>query len=372
MNIVFICGCLEKGFDGVGDYSRRLAGELVRMGNQVHLISLNDYYVDSELSEIQDADGVNTPAYRLPSKWPRAKAYKAAYAKIKLIVPEWISIQYVPFSFHPKGLPSGLIGELKHMIGRTPTHIMFHELWVGVRGEITLKQKILKQAQQFLIKKMVRQLKPRAITTTIPLYRDALLPLKVGILPLFANIPLTATDKTRPVYTKHSKDDLIIIHFGSFTGAMEDFESQMKYIIAISLMEKRKPKLVTVGNGGHFKQRALQIAKNLLGESSLIEFGILPATEISELFYNADIGISRSDYLMYGKSGSTIAMLEHGLPVILRGNQPECFIVDEGFFSYGSQLMFVNDGAKTLPGKWRDSSNLYNTAKAFINTLNNS
>jgi hypothetical protein len=65
MNIVFICGCLEPGVDGVGDYSRRLAGELIRMGNKVQLISLNDYHIDTRTTELQEADGTSVQAHRL-------------------------------------------------------------------------------------------------------------------------------------------------------------------------------------------------------------------------------------------------------------------------------------------------------------------
>ena len=32
MKIVFICGCLEPGKDGVGDYTRRLSAELIDHG----------------------------------------------------------------------------------------------------------------------------------------------------------------------------------------------------------------------------------------------------------------------------------------------------------------------------------------------------
>ena len=42
MKFAFICGSLEPGRNGVGDYTRRLAGELAAQGHECLLVSLND------------------------------------------------------------------------------------------------------------------------------------------------------------------------------------------------------------------------------------------------------------------------------------------------------------------------------------------
>jgi hypothetical protein len=40
MRIVFLCFSLEPGRDGVGDYTRALAGELIRPGHEVCAVAM--------------------------------------------------------------------------------------------------------------------------------------------------------------------------------------------------------------------------------------------------------------------------------------------------------------------------------------------
>ena len=57
MKLLFLCSSLEPGRDGVGDYTRRLAGECLRQGHEVRLLSLND---KGEIrSRLLETNGVN-------------------------------------------------------------------------------------------------------------------------------------------------------------------------------------------------------------------------------------------------------------------------------------------------------------------------
>jgi hypothetical protein len=42
MKIVFVCGSVEIGRDGVGDYTRQLGLELLNQGHEVRIIGIND------------------------------------------------------------------------------------------------------------------------------------------------------------------------------------------------------------------------------------------------------------------------------------------------------------------------------------------
>ena len=53
MKLIFICGSLEPGRDGVGDYTRRLAGELIRQGHQIAIIALNYKIIAMITKELQ-------------------------------------------------------------------------------------------------------------------------------------------------------------------------------------------------------------------------------------------------------------------------------------------------------------------------------
>ena len=67
MRIVFLCGSLEQGRDGVGDYTRKLAGQLIRCGHNVVAVSLNDNYIKENIQCIQKLDGIELSVLRLSS-----------------------------------------------------------------------------------------------------------------------------------------------------------------------------------------------------------------------------------------------------------------------------------------------------------------
>ena len=52
MNILFLTGGLEPGQDGVGDYTRLLAGVCKTSGHKVSIIAIND----SKLDGVQEGD----------------------------------------------------------------------------------------------------------------------------------------------------------------------------------------------------------------------------------------------------------------------------------------------------------------------------
>ena len=119
MKILFLCGSIEPGKDGVGDYTRRLSGELLRNGHKVKIISLMDNNVNTYKEEIQITDNnlaINTKRIPKESSIAERKAY------VKQILNEegvdWISLQYVPHSFNDKGLPFWLPNFLKQFKGK--------------------------------------------------------------------------------------------------------------------------------------------------------------------------------------------------------------------------------------------------------------
>ena len=61
MKIIFLCGSLEPGRDGVGDYVLLLSGELVRQGHQASIIALNDVYLQEEYFGYKETNGISLP-----------------------------------------------------------------------------------------------------------------------------------------------------------------------------------------------------------------------------------------------------------------------------------------------------------------------
>ena len=190
MRIAFICGSIEPGRDGVGDYTRRLAVECIRQGHECRIVALNDKR--SAGCETQECDGVQIDCLRLPGSLPWKERFEQAREFLSAFDPDWISLQFVPYGFHPKGIPWRLICGLKAVIAGKPLQIMFHELWIGFGAAAPLKVRCIGALQRLCISRIIQTLKPRAIHTSNATYVGLLK--RVGglatELPLFGNIPV--------------------------------------------------------------------------------------------------------------------------------------------------------------------------------------
>src|SRR5690606_15254327 len=137
------------------------------------------------LFEYQDDQDTQLRVLRLSSHTAWGKRIKEAKKFIRSVNPNWISLQFVPFSFHKKGLPFMLANQLKEMIETRELHIMFHELWIGINGKVSLKQRTVGMLQKILVKTLIAQLTPKVITTSIAAYQEALKGHVTQVLPLF-------------------------------------------------------------------------------------------------------------------------------------------------------------------------------------------
>ncbi|UFH53096.1 hypothetical protein [Spirosoma sp. KNUC1025] len=371
MKIIFLCGSLEPGRDGVGDYVTRLAGELIKQGNQVVALALNDKYIEEERICINDVETKQLKLIRLPATWEANQRFAKAQEIIHGFQPEWISLQFVPFSFHNKGIVIGLDKYLLQLGNTYRWHIMFHELWVGVNQSNTIRQFILGQTQKVFIKRLIKRLHPTCITTSIPLYKKTISGTNVSLLPLFGNIPILQNQVSADKLG-NDKFPITVVHFGSFTSHIEEFTAQIKWIQTVANSRDQQVNFLAIGEGGPFKATALLIVESILGANSINDLGRRSFTEVSEFFSKADLGISRADYEMYGKSGSTLAMLEHGLPVLLRGQGPSDVedYLENNLFDYRTQVFFCDDDINEIPVKRSSNKNSLTTiASLFTQTL---
>ena len=318
MKIVFLCSSLEPGCDGVGDYSRRLAGALIRLGHQTALLAINDQSIREKINGSQLEDDMKIPVFRLPSNLSASRRFSEAKRWIDKLNPEWISLQYVPFSFHPKGLHFGLSKRLLHLGKGRRWHIMFHELWVGMNVEARGKLVWWGRFQKIMIKSLINTIKPKIINTQTNIYLEQLKALGFAgqHLPLFTNIPLVhekppfsfnKLNAVRPA----NKIDLVL--FGSiFPGVPAD--AFFKEIAQISKLRKIQFSMTIIGRTGKEKEHWANICRtegltvNLLDEQE--------PESISQVLSNASIGISTTPVALAEKSGSIAAMSRHGLPVI--------------------------------------------------------
>lgn len=306
---------MQPGHDGVGDYTRRLACELIRQGHVVEAIALTDKYVSHQCLELQTFDLVELPVLRLPVALPLTQKLNIAKKYINEFNPDWISLQFVIFGYHPKGLPLWLTKLAMLGKGRQ-WHVMFHELWIGMARESSKKGKYWGLVQKHIIKKMVSAISPKLITTQSSLYKGQLSRTNIGSyhLPLFGNIPVVGGQLNE---IPSSKNDVTLVIFGTIHPGtpVKQFVDE-----AIAFKQKRNISISIkiIGNSGKERSNWVSAWQNA---GFLVEvLGEQTAEVISTTLLNATIGISTSAYSMIEKSGTVAAMREHGLKVICVAN----------------------------------------------------
>ncbi len=306
MNILFVCGGLEPGKDGVGDYTGKLAEALSKYGIQCQLLSLNDKYI-SEIEESRWGGKIKT--LRLPNGISWKTRIKRAKDLIDQFNPDFIMLQYVPFSFHHKGLPWKLKTRLKIIAGDRRWCIMFHELWVGIDKEAALKIKLWGLLQRYLIRRMLKEIDPIRIYTQSSLYKSILSDMGVfaQLLPLFSNI--------KPVYNNFEKDVSVFkcllfgtVHHGA---PVEDFVDE---ILNISKIYEKRLVFIFLGKTNNGLDEWISVLNRK--KVKFVILGQLEEKLVSENIWQCDLGISTTPYFQVEKSGTVAAMREHGLPVL--------------------------------------------------------
>jgi glycosyltransferase involved in cell wall biosynthesis len=317
MKIAFLCGCLEPGRDGVGDYARKLAGQLVQQGQRAVLVALNDNYVQEATEEIQ----ASLPTLRLPAAWPIEQRMAHAKTWLDAENPEVLSLQFVLFSFHPKGLPFGLAPLLATLGQGRTWHLMFHELWVGMATNDTLKRKLWGRVQKEIIKSLLAQLKPKLIHTQCSLYFAQLTKAgqPVTRLPLFSNIERVASAPGAPYLYKNEPGAPRPVRFIFFGGLHP--EAKLRELISdLQTYYHHDPlafEFIYAGRNGQELDYHLPILKELNVRHQV--FGELSPAEISQLLAGADFGVSTGSPEMLEKNGTVAATLLHGLPTLCIG-----------------------------------------------------
>jgi hypothetical protein len=308
MKILFICGSLEPGKDGVGDYTRRFCGELIRKGQEVQILSLRDHQVSSYTTDHQVVEETTVVVNRIPISSSNNRRFIWSQDILNEFQPDWISLQFVPYSFNPKGLPFWLPSFLKKLKGNHKWHIMFHELWLGIDIESSFRHKCIGKLQQLNIEKLVQKIDPYFISTQNKLYQFFLQlhNIATDVLPICGNIPVTAVNKDSNEFTQ-------FVLFGTIhPGApIKDFVDDL---ITNSNRFKKPIKFVFIGKNGS----ELTTFTTILEDCDIYYevLGIQSEKIISQVLINSDFGISTTPYFQTEKSGVYAAYREHQINTI--------------------------------------------------------
>lgn len=301
MKIAFITSCLEPGRDGVGDYTALLAAECERRGHDARLIALNDPHVEDAIT--------SAGLLRLSSAMPWRERVEKAADLLSLFAPDFVSLQFVCYGFHPRGIDFKLPSGLRRIIGTSPVHIMFHELWIGAEDGAPLKDRLTGCLQRRLVLRTIRSLDVRSIHTSNIPYMDMLRArgIEVSLLPLFGTIPINLSP---PV----PGDDALV--FGMFGALPPVWPPEPLFSLLLGLGRK-----IVVVHAGDIRGGGVLWERMENKYEAAIEFkrlGCLPPERIAQLLSSEiNFGIATAPWELIGKSASVAAMLEQGVPVIV-------------------------------------------------------
>ena len=317
LKILFICSSVEPGRDGVGDYTRRLAIELIRQGHSVVALSLNDLFIAEVYEGLQHSEELDLQVLRLPATISQKNKLTIAKKYIDEFDPDWISLQFVIFGYQKKGLPYQLGKQLAAIGAGRSWHIMFHELWVGMEKATSLKYLIWGKIQRLLIKSLISKIRPKSIHTHTSLYQHQLagLGFSSSNLALFGNIPRVRNSNIK--LTDNASVDqgntMNFVLFGHIfpNAPVEDFANE---VYEYATNNKIAISLTVIGRCGG--EQAVWVKKWESLNFKVNVFGEQPADVISETLESASFGLSTTPIALIEKSGTVAAMREHNLPVI--------------------------------------------------------
>lgn len=313
MNILFVCGSMKMGADGIGDYTRRLACELVKQGHKASVLAFSDRHVDDATIEKQSSEGQEIEVLRVPSKLSDKEKFDSLGKFIETVNPDWVSVQYVLYAYNKKGLPFKFASSLKSICNGRKVEIMFHELWLGMEKEPVLKDKVYGFFQSRIIQKMMTKLKPQMIHTHSRAYQALLAHygIQAVYLPIFSNIPVIHELHNQEDLSKKEKLSFLLFGHISEGAPIKAFTDELSHWC--KSMGKEVELIFAGRNGDAIAE--WQDALNAHG-IPYTHKGVLSTEELSDLMSVSDIGIATTPILLYEKSGSVAAMIKHGLPVL--------------------------------------------------------
>lgn len=345
--VALVCGRLEPGHDGVGDYTRTLAEACAQAGVRVALIGLNDSNVKG--SAVRENCGF--PVLRLPARANWADNVPGAGAFVNEMGLSWASFQFVPYSYGKRGLVSGLAEKLEPLTRGRNLQVMFHEIWIGATEHASLKDRLVGWLQRGTIREFARRASPKVVHTSNSAYMKLLRSIGVDAvrLPLPGTIPLQRTDASAWLYgrlsglgvdiTETTRPEFAIFGFFGTLHPVWPAEPLVSQLEEFAQRTGRKPIMLSFGKLGSGEALWNRLSREKRsGGMRWCSLGLVSALEASQLMNSVDFGVAASPLSLLEKSSAAVCLLEHGLPVIVNRNDA-CFSGIDSEAGISSQIM---------------------------------
>jgi len=219
-----------------------------------------------------------------------------------------VSLQWVPYAFHPRGIPWGIEKALGRIAGRRAAQVMCHEIWIGAEAGAGLRRRVTGVAQRAVMRRLFRTLRPGCVQTSNAAYAALLgkAGIKAEVLPLFGSIPVTGGEIER---------DAGVARFGMF-GELHPEWPPEPLLGRLRGLGKRI-EIVHMGRIGKGAGVWREMERRYGMEFGLKRHGEQSVSRVARFLTEMDFGIATTPLALLGKSATATAMLEHGLPVIV-------------------------------------------------------
>lgn len=320
--LTIVCGSLQPGADGVGDYSRLLAAACNRLGVPVSLLALHDVHVHHPNPSPQAIQGLALPALRLPGSLSWLKRCRLAQSQLHAWHTQALSLQFVPYGFQRRGLPWSMPWVVRAMTqssGRgqpaRSLHLMFHEIWIGLAENSNLRTRLVGHMQRALLHHLVQRTNPCLVHTTNQVYLQCLrtIGIPAQLSPLYSNLPIPLSpERPDPHY-------LTACLFGRIPPEW-DPEPVLQVLFHQAARQGRVPRLRLLGRS-HRSKNWLAVIRRRWPSLTIEHFGSVDCPcQLARYIQSTDVGLATTPWLLIEKSGAVAAFLALGVPVVVSRN----------------------------------------------------
>lgn len=333
MRIAFLCSSGESGKDGVGDYTRVLAEECSRNGHECSILALADSHIAEPAEIAAGGESRTVSILRLPTAMPWNSRIRLAEEYLARFEPDWLSLQFVPYGFHPRGFIYEMTQRIGSLTAGCKLQIMFHEIWIAPHKGAGIKERIIGGVQKFLVRRMVRKLKPDVVHTSNVAYQMLLVRngIKAELLPLFGQIPIHDGSNQGRLMQEMKAAGISIDEinrqkfwlFGIF-GSLHPVwppEPLFSRLRDAAECSGRRIVIVSIGRMGGGEALWESLSQRYSQWFDFVRLGERSVEQVSDFFHWIDFGIATTPWAIIGKSGTVAAMLDHGLPVIVNRDE---------------------------------------------------
>lgn len=336
MSVLFLCSGLENARNGVGDFCATVAASFAAQGRKAVVVSVRDTFSDltevpagHRREEVRQTHAGPVRLFRLGTGHPDAWAAAGKFGNE--LSPAWVSLQFLCWGFHPRGLCRSLPADFARFADAVGspfrTHVFLHELHCGRRPADPFREKVLGRLQLFANRRALGKIGSEVVhTSTSDYVREAAKNYALKALPLaipsaLPTAPAAGREAGRTRLlglfeseTKLGENPLVAALFGSVYPSWDPLPA-LASLRTAALRDGRAPAVCHVGRSGPGTEQLSRICAG--AGVAFAPAGHLDDTSAAALLSACDLGLSPMPPDALGKSSALAALLAQGLPVIV-------------------------------------------------------